>query len=110
MSQAAPWRRRCASTVTDASLRYLIRVWTDHYGPVHAARAFYLPPEVAAEWLTSRSNESNSSPERKSEVQDSKQRLGDPLGDSQNRNQRRNEYVQSTMFGRRSWFNTTLFL
>jgi hypothetical protein len=59
VSQAAPWRRRCASTVTDASLRYLIRVWTDHYGPAHAARAFYLPPEVAAEWLTSRSNESN---------------------------------------------------
>jgi len=53
----------CASTVTgtdgDASLRYLILVWTDHYGPAHAARAFYLPPEVAAEWLTSRSNESN---------------------------------------------------
>ena len=61
VSQAAPWRRRCASTVTDASLRYLIRVWTDHYGPAHAARAFYLPPEVAAEWLTSTggSNESN---------------------------------------------------
>ena len=61
MSQAAPWRRRCASTVTIASLRYLIRVWTDHYGPAHAARAFYLPPEVAAEWLTSTggSNESN---------------------------------------------------
>jgi hypothetical protein len=57
----APFVGRIA-TVTRIRELGSVRVWTDHYGPAHAARAFYLPPEVAAEWLTSTggSNESNS--------------------------------------------------
>ena len=41
-----PWKRRCASTLSDTDLRHVIRLWTAHYGEKHAARGFWIP-----DWL-----------------------------------------------------------